>query len=91
MITGSMPSMSLSAQGSDVMENPQIRAIGALETYVTDNLGELTPPMQFDGKVTSQALPSPMLGEHSRSILRQFSWSDAIIEDLENRHIVQCV
>jgi len=79
---------------ADIMENPQIRAIGALETYVTDNLGKLTqptPPIQFDGKVTSQALPSPMLGEHSRSILRQLGWSDAVIEDLENKHIVQCV
>lgn len=94
MITCSMASMTLAAQGADVMENPQIRAIGALETYVTDNLGKLTqptPPIQCDGKVTSQALPSPMLGEHSRSILRQLGWSDAVIEDLENKHIVQCV
>lgn len=94
MITCSMASMTLATQSSDVMENPQIRAIGALEIYVTDNLGKLTQPtpaIQFDGKATSQALPSPMLGEHSRSILRQLGWSDAIIEDLENRHIVQCV
>lgn len=94
LITCSMASMTLAAQGADVMENPQIVAIGALETYVTDNLGKLTqptPPIQFDGKATSQALPSPMLGEHSRSILRQLGCSDAIIEDLENRHIVQCV
>lgn len=94
MITCSMSSMSLAAQGADVIENPQIRAIGALETYVTDNLGKLTQPtlpIQCDGKATSQALPSPMLGEHSRSILRQLGWSDAVIEELENRHIVQCV
>ena len=94
LITCSMASMTLAAQGADVMENPQIVAIGALETYVTDNLGKLTqptPPIQFDGKATSQALPSPMLSEHSRSILRQLGCSDAIIEDFENRHIVQCV
>lgn len=94
MITCSMASMTLAAQGTDVIENPQIRAIGALETYVTNNLGKLTqptPPIQFDGKATSQALPSPMLDEHSRSILRELGWSDAVIEDLENSHIVQCV
>ena len=91
MITCFMASMTLATQGADVMENPQIRAIGALETYVTNNLGKLTPPIQFDGKVTSQALPSPILGEHSRSILRQLGCNDATIEDLENRQIVQCV
>ena len=31
MITCSMASMTLAAQGADVMENPQIRAIGARE------------------------------------------------------------
>ncbi|MDA8651832.1 CoA transferase [Porticoccaceae bacterium] len=94
MITCFMASMTLATQGADVMENPQIRAIGALETYVTSNLGKLTPPtppIQFDGKVTSQALPSPILGEQSRSILRQLGCNDATIEDLENRHIGQCV
>lgn len=91
MITCSMSSMSLATQGANVMGKPPDQSHWRTGNLRHRQLGELTPPMQFDGKATSQALPSPMLGEHSRSILRQFSWSDAIIEDLENRHIVQCV
>jgi crotonobetainyl-CoA:carnitine CoA-transferase CaiB-like acyl-CoA transferase len=63
----------------------QIQAIGALETYVTQALGELTtptPPALFEGKSTSQAEPSPLLGEHSRNILIELGWSDSSIDDL---------
>ena len=43
--------------------NAQIQAIGALETYVTENLGQLTaptPPALFAGAATSLAEPSPI-------------------------------
>ena len=56
----------------DIESIDQIKAIGALETYVTETLGELTvptPPALFGGESTSQAEPSPLLGEHSRNIL----------------------
>ena len=76
-----------------LMENPQIQAIGALETYVTETLGRLTlptPPVQFAGAATSQALPSPTLGEQSRDILNELGWDDARIDTLVAKQIVQC-
>jgi len=69
----------------DIESIDQIKAIGALETYVTETLGELTvptPPALFGGESTSQAEPSPLLGEHSRNILIELGWSDSSIDDL---------
>ena len=65
----------------------QIKAIGALETYVTATMGELTvptPPVLFEGKLSSQAEPSPLLGEHSKEILLELDWADARIDELLN-------
>jgi crotonobetainyl-CoA:carnitine CoA-transferase CaiB-like acyl-CoA transferase len=65
----------------------QIKAIGALETYVTAAMGELTvptPPILFEGKLPSQAEPSPLLGEHSKEILLELGWADARIDELLN-------
>ena len=74
-------------------ENVQIQAIGALETYVTKTLGRLTlptPPVQFAGVATSQATPSPTLGEQSRDILREIGWDDSKIDGLVEKQVVQC-
>ena len=63
----------------------QIQAIGALETYVTKTMGELTvttPPILFEGKSTSQAEPSPLLGEHSEEILQELGWESPLIDSL---------
>lgn len=65
----------------------QIKAIGALETYVTAAMGELTvptPPILFEGKLSSQAEPSPLLGEHSKEILLELGWAYARIDELLN-------
>ena len=65
----------------------QIKAIGALETYITAAMGELTvptPPILFEGKLSSQAEPSPLLGEHSKEILLELGWADARIDELLN-------
>ena len=63
----------------------QIQAIGALETQVTKTMGELTvttPPILFEGKSTSQAEPSPLLGEHSEEILEELGWERPLINSL---------
>ena len=63
----------------------QIKAIGALETYVTNAMGKLTvttPPILFEGKSTSHAEPSPLLGEHSSDILKEIGWDDSKINKL---------
>jgi crotonobetainyl-CoA:carnitine CoA-transferase CaiB-like acyl-CoA transferase len=70
----------------DDLENvEQIKAIGALETYVTKTMGELTvatPPILFEGEKTSQAEPSPLLGEHSKEILKELGWEKSLIDAL---------
>ena len=76
---------------SDIAHNPQVNAIGALETYVAKHLGSLTaptPPVQFAGALTTQELPSPTLGEQSRDILREIGWSENRIDDLVSQKIV---
>ena len=63
----------------------QIKAISALETYVTKAMGKLTvttPPIQFDGKSTSHPEPSPLLGEHSKDILQELGWENSEITKL---------
>ena len=48
-------------------------------------MGELTattPPVLFEGKSTSHAEPSPLLGEHSRDILKEIGWEDKKIRKL---------
>jgi len=63
--------------------NSQIDAIGALETYVTENIGKLTaptPPVLFGGNATSLAEPSPTLGADSRAILAELGYADAAID-----------
>ena len=63
----------------------QIKAISALETYITKAMGKLTvttPPIQFDGKLTSHPEPSPLLGEHSKEILQELGWENSEITKL---------
>ena len=49
---------------SDVDEHPQVKAIGALETYVAKHLGSLSvpaPPVQFTGIASSKHCPARFL------------------------------
>jgi crotonobetainyl-CoA:carnitine CoA-transferase CaiB-like acyl-CoA transferase len=72
-------------QRDHLESSEQIAAIGALETYVTRAMGKLTvptPPVQFEGAPASQAEPSPLLGQHSRSILAELGWNNDAIDDL---------
>ena len=70
----------------DALEDvAQIKAIGALETYITEAMGKLTvptPPVHFDGAHTSHAEPSPLLGEHSRDVLMELGWDNDTIDAL---------
>jgi crotonobetainyl-CoA:carnitine CoA-transferase CaiB-like acyl-CoA transferase len=65
--------------------NPQIEALGLLETYVTENLGRLTspaPPIQFSGIDSSLAEPSPSLGEHSIEVMTELGFTESQIGEL---------
>ena len=52
---------------------------------MTEAMGKLTvprPPVQFDGATTSQAKPSPLLGEQSREVLSELGWDHSSIDQL---------
>lgn len=73
--------------------NAQIQAIGALETYVTQNLGKLTaptPPALFAGAPTSLAEPSPNLGQHSREIMQELDFDAETISAMSAEGNLLC-
>jgi len=44
--------------------------------------------VQFEGATTSQAKPSPLLGEHSRDILAELGWNKESVDALINEGAV---
>ena len=73
--------------------NAQIEAIGALETYVTENMGRLTaptPPALFGGAATSLAEPSPNRGQHSREIMQELAFDAATIDAMNEEGALLC-
>ena len=73
--------------------NAQIQAIGALETYVTDNLGRLTaptPPALFAGAPTGLAEPCPNLGQHSLEIMQELDFDAETIGEMSDNGALLC-
>jgi len=78
---------------STVTANEQVQAIGALETYVTENLGRLTaptPPALFNAAPTSLAEPSPGHGQHSRAIMEELGFDVDTVEDMAQKGALLC-
>ncbi|MEL0150971.1 MAG: CoA transferase, partial [Rhodobiaceae bacterium] len=76
-----------------VSANEQVQAIGALETYVTENMGKLTaptPPVLFAGAATSLAEPSPGHGQHSRTIMDELGFDADTVEDMAQKGALLC-
>ena len=76
-----------------VSANEQVQAIGALETYVTENMGKLTaptPPVLFAGAPTSLAEASPGLGQHSRAIMDELGFDGATIDAMSESGALLC-
>ena len=76
-----------------VSANEQVQAIGALETYVTENMGKLTaptPPVLFAGASTSLAEPSPGHGQHSRAIMDELGFDADTVEDMAQKGALLC-
>ena len=76
-----------------VSANEQVQAIGALETYVTENMGKLTaptPPVLFAGAPTSLAEPSPSHGQHSRAIMDELGFDAKTVEEMAQKGALLC-
>ncbi|MBT5158029.1 MAG: CoA transferase [Rhodobiaceae bacterium] len=78
---------------TSVMANEQVLAIGALETYVTENMGQLTaptPPVLFGGNATSLAEPSPRHGEHSQALMATLCFDAAVVQEMTQTGALLC-
>ena len=78
---------------TSVMANEQVLAIGALETYVTENMGQLTaptPPVLFGGSATSLAEPSPRHGEHSQALMATLGFDAAVVQEMTQTGALLC-
>ena len=78
---------------NSVSANEQVQAIGALETYVTENMGKLTtptPPVLFAGAATSLAEPSPVHGQHSRAIMDELGFDAETVDAMTQKGALLC-
>ena len=75
----------------DLPSHPQAKAVGLFQTMAHPSEGTLRfvrPTTKFARAPASVRLPAPLLGQHSREILRQAGLSDAEIDTLVAREIV---
>jgi crotonobetainyl-CoA:carnitine CoA-transferase CaiB-like acyl-CoA transferase len=69
----------------DVLENEQVRAIGALTSLPAPGGGhvELTGrPVTFASPYEQAASLAPRLGEHTEAVLREFGLTDQQVKEL---------
>jgi succinate---hydroxymethylglutarate CoA-transferase len=76
-----------------VFEDPQTQALGMIQKVQHPTAGEINlvaPPMHFSESPTSLRTPPPLLGQHTRDILRsELDLSDTDIDDLHNSGVIQ--
>ena len=78
---------------ADVFEDAQVKHWGMVETIAHPKLGDIelmSNPLRLDsiGKKTVRTAP-PLLGEHTRDVLRDFGFDDTQVSDLIGNNIVQ--
>ena len=76
---------------AEVIEDPQVGAMGALLTYEHPKAGQARPPRpaaQFSRTPSNVYAHTPMLGEHSEEILRELAYTQEQIESLKDQQIV---
>ena len=75
----------------DVIEDPQVKAMGALREFEHPRGGLMRQPRptgQFSTTKTDLFKPSPDLGEHSQEVLGEFGLTPQEIESLLNNEVI---
>lgn len=75
----------------DLFSDPQIAAIGGIETQTHPHLGPVqmaSNPVRFGGVVPAPLGPSPLLGEHSAEILSQLGYTEAQLTEMKNAKVI---
>jgi crotonobetainyl-CoA:carnitine CoA-transferase CaiB-like acyl-CoA transferase len=75
----------------EAFDHPQTRARAMVMETDHPTAGRVKSvgnPIKFSGLPQQPARPAPLLGEHSKSILREFGFSDGEIDDLIRDHVV---
>lgn len=75
----------------DLPEHPHLKAVGLFQTARHPSEGTVryvNPPTRFAATPASVRLPAPLLGQHTREILREAGYADQEIESFAARGIV---
>ena len=78
----------------EVIQDPQIAAMGALLKYEDPGAGSIRtprPPAQFNETPSSIRRAAPRLGEHSREVLAEIGYPEEEIQTFINQKIVTSV
>jgi len=75
----------------EFMRDPGVQHLKMTVQYEHPELGSLTlmgQPIRFSDTPAPDAGPPPLLGQHTRAVLREASYSDDEIADLQRRGVI---
>lgn len=76
---------------ADLPEHPQLKSVGLFQAMEHPSEGTITyvrPAAKFGGEPAAPPEPAPLLGAHSRDILRAAGYPDSDIDALKERKII---
>jgi len=77
---------------SDAVNDKQVEYLGLVETVIHPALGpikQISNPLQIDGRSGAWIrLPPPVLGQHTREVLREFDFEPTRIASWEDRGVI---
>jgi crotonobetainyl-CoA:carnitine CoA-transferase CaiB-like acyl-CoA transferase len=78
---------------SDMVADPQVKARGMVIEVEHPKAGRVKAighPVKFSETRAGQTRPAPLLGQHTREVLKALGYSDARIDELAREGAIQC-